>query len=88
MTRGKEKTVHPVKSSIRRFFKGHLICCKGFLLGLYLVVGVKRSDLLSVKTQTGDLSTQEFQKVPTVLGPCGFFFFCLIYQQFAMSCLT
>ena len=48
---------------------------------------MKRSDLLSVKTQTGDLSTPEFQKVPTVLGPCGFFF-CLIYQQFAMSCLT
>ena len=34
---------------------------------------MKRSDLLSVETQTGDLSTQEFQKVPTVLGPCGFF---------------
>lgn len=37
MLRGKEKTVHPVKSSIRSFFKGHLICCKGFWLGLYLV---------------------------------------------------
>ena len=36
---GKEKTVHPAKSSIRRFFKAHLICCKGFWLGLYLVVG-------------------------------------------------
>ena len=35
---------------------------------------MKRSDLLSVETQTGDLSTQEFQKVPTVLGPCVFFF--------------
>ena len=48
--------------------------------------GVKRSDWLSIKTQTGDLSSQEFQRVPYSTWTGGFF--CPIYQQFAMSCLT
>ena len=41
--------------------------------------GGKRSDYLSLKTQTGDLSSQEFQRVPySTWIAC---FVCLIYQQ-------